>query len=66
MSEFERYADMLPEGSLPIAGICIVDYLDAEGESHFHFKADGEQSLSQTVGMLVRAAISYAADGIPE
>lgn len=70
LDDLDHYADMLPEGSMPLAGVRLCDYLDARGESRFQFTADGDQNLSHTVGMLIRAAIAYAlededAGGLP-
>lgn len=69
-SEFAAYAELLPEGAMPLAGVRLCDYIAQDGDTRFHFKADGEQSLSQTIGMLIRAAIAYAlededAGGLP-
>ncbi len=40
----------------------IIDYIGPNGEARFMYKFDGAQSVTETIGMLHRAAFSYAFD----
>lgn len=51
-NEFECYADMLPEGAIPMNGVRIIRFVDEEGDVSTHFHCSGMSRLVDTLGML--------------
>ena len=45
----------LPEGSMPIDGVAVVQYLDSDGETRIHFKTS-DSYHSHLIGLLHMAA----------
>ncbi len=45
----------LPEGSMPLDGVVVIQYLDEDGDSHIMFKTSNSYD-SHLVGMLYMAA----------
>ena len=44
----------------------VVEYLDSDGEPHFHYKVDGDTRIAHTVGMLEIVKAGYLADALHE
>jgi hypothetical protein len=52
----------VPEGSVVMEQLCIVSYMDKEGELKYSYTRQGGESLSQTIGMVEMVKFDLLAD----
>lgn len=49
---FDSFSDLLPEGSMPVRGVKVIEYLDADGDTAYEWRRFGTADVVQLVGLL--------------
>lgn len=48
----DNFADLLPEGALPVCGFRLLSYMTESGRTHYVFSQVGDIAVSQLVGLM--------------
>lgn len=52
MDDLDNYADMIPDGAMPICGFRLLSYMTDQGKIHYAFAQVGDVAVSQLVGLV--------------